>query len=123
MLKSDILVVGRGLAGTLLTYFLKEQGFSVTLAGAGDRNSSSRIAAGIIHPVTGRRIVKSWMADVFIPFAEATYARCETLTGTEFYSRKEIIELVKEPGEMNEWVSRSSDPDSPSSDVQGVSRS
>ena len=111
MRENEFIVVGQGLAGTLLTYFLLKNDCRVTVVGDGGKNSSSRIAAGIIHPVTGRRMAKSWMADTFLPFAEETYSRCEALTASRFYERKEILELLREPKEMNDWLARSSDPE------------
>lgn len=107
MPKTDFLVVGQGLAGTLLSYFLMKSGYRITLIGETDKISSSRVAAGIVHPVTGRRIVKSWMAETFIPFAEETYSLCETLTGSKFYFQNNILELVKETKEYNDWIARS----------------
>lgn len=36
-------------------------------------NSASRVASGIINPVTGRRIVRTWMIEELLPFAEQAY--------------------------------------------------
>src|SRR5262245_32002234 len=62
----NIIVAGGGLAGTLLSRFLVLEGFKITLY-LDDLPAASHVAAGILHPVTGRRLVKSWMADTFIP--------------------------------------------------------
>lgn len=36
-------------------------------------NSASRVASGMINPVTGRRVVRSWMIEELLPFAEEAY--------------------------------------------------
>lgn len=39
-----------------------------------DVNTASRVASGIINPVTGRRVVRTWMIDELLPFAQHAYA-------------------------------------------------
>lgn len=109
--RADYLIVGQGLAGSLLSYFLLQKGKRITIVDLENKHSSSRIAAGIIHPVTGRRIVKSWMADTFIPFAKNTYAEFETQFGKKFFHAKNIVELLKESKEYNDWIARSESPE------------
>jgi len=75
--KADFLIVGQGLAGSMLYWFLKKQGKNVFVIDRHDPSSASHIAPGIVHPITGRRIVKTWMADTLVPFAEATYREIE----------------------------------------------
>ena len=36
--------------------------------------SASQVASGVINPVTGRRIVQTWMIDTFLPFALKAYS-------------------------------------------------
>ncbi|MBK9401089.1 MAG: hypothetical protein IPN36_09585 [Bacteroidetes bacterium] len=63
----DYILRGQGIAGSLLAWFLLQAGKRVLVVDPVRKNTCSKIAAGLIHPVTGRRIVKSWNADVFIP--------------------------------------------------------
>ena len=105
----DYIIVGQGIAGTLLTYFLEEHGAKVLVIDNYNPTSSSNISSGIIHPITGRRKVKTWMADELIPFAEATYARIESKFGTSFYHKQNILELVDTTKDYNDWLMRSSD--------------
>lgn len=62
-MKVDFIIVGQGLAGTLLASKLED--LSKTFIIFDERNplSASLQAAGIINPVTGRRFVKSWNYD------------------------------------------------------------
>lgn len=61
------LIVGQGIAGSVLAWTLLQRGAKVQLADPKLRSSSSRVAAGIINPVTGKRFVKSWNFDLFYP--------------------------------------------------------
>ena len=72
MATSDYLIVGHGIAGALLGYFLEQEGARCLYLDAPQQKAATQVAAGIINPITGRRFVKSWRGDDLIPFAEAT---------------------------------------------------
>jgi glycine oxidase len=76
-MRADILIVGQGLAGTLLAWEFERAGISFALIDAGPENAASRVAAGIVNPVTGRRLVKSWGIDALLPAAAAVYREME----------------------------------------------
>ncbi|HNA42542.1 MAG TPA: FAD-binding protein, partial [Saprospiraceae bacterium] len=63
MEKIDYLIIGQGIAGTTLSYNILQRGKTCHVASDDNSISSSYISAGVINPVTGRRIVKSWMID------------------------------------------------------------
>lgn len=69
----ELLIVGQGLAGTLLGWELERAGFTFDIADAGHRWAASRVAAGIINPITGHRIMKSWRVDTLLPIAREVY--------------------------------------------------
>lgn len=52
----DYLIVGQGLAGSILAYQLIMQGKNVMVIDNDHKQSSSSVAAGIINPITGRRL-------------------------------------------------------------------
>ena len=62
-----ILIVGQGISGSLLYYFLNKAGIECIVIENDKPNSASKVAAGLINPVTGRRIVKTWMIDEVLP--------------------------------------------------------
>jgi glycine oxidase len=47
--------------------------------------SAFNVAAGVINPVTGRWMTKTWNADHILPIAEQTYREIETALGIEVY--------------------------------------
>lgn len=71
--RPDILIVGQGLAGTLLAWEFERAGFSFAIADEGAGACASRVAAGLINPITGRRFVKSWRVEALLPHARETY--------------------------------------------------
>jgi glycine/D-amino acid oxidase-like deaminating enzyme len=73
MEKTDVLIVGQGLAGTWLSWWLHQAGISFKIIDRTDPDSASRRAAGLINPVTGRRMVTTWMIDELMPFAVNAY--------------------------------------------------
>lgn len=56
MLSGNVLIVGQGLAGSCLAWVLHLSGREVILVDRGEPITASRIAAGLITPVTGRRL-------------------------------------------------------------------
>lgn len=70
----DVLIVGQGICGTFLSWWLEQKGLSFTVIDEQRPHTASRAAAGLINPVTGRRIVKTWMIDELLPFVEEAYA-------------------------------------------------
>ena len=76
----DALVVGQGMAGSLLTLALQRRGWRVqVLAGSGP--SASRVSAGICNPVTGRQLVLTWQAGPLFSFLHRYYPALEQQLG------------------------------------------
>ena len=69
----SVIIVGQGLCGTWLGYYLKQAGVSFVVIDKAQNQSASKVASGIINPVTGRRLVKTWMIDEVMPFAVNAY--------------------------------------------------
>ncbi|HYD83061.1 MAG TPA: hypothetical protein VEA63_03390, partial [Opitutus sp.] len=74
---ANLLIVGQGLAGTLLAWELERAGLTFEIADEGHGRAASRVAAGIINPITGQRLVKSWRVDALLPVARATFRAIE----------------------------------------------
>ena len=55
MLQFDTLIVGQGIAGSLVAYQLYKREQSFRVLDAGHVNSASRVAAGMFTPVSGKR--------------------------------------------------------------------
>lgn len=72
-MEANYLIVGQGVSGSFLCWYLQQLGASVVVMDENKANSASRVAAGLINPVTGRRLVKSWMIDELMPFAWQAY--------------------------------------------------
>lgn len=89
----DFLLVGQGIAGTWLSYYLMQAGYSVQVIDAPPRDTASRIAAGIVNPVTGRRIVKTWMIDEVLPFVSQAYSALGTELGITAIETKPIVDF------------------------------
>lgn len=110
-MKVDCIIAGGGLAGSLLAWFLLKKNKTVLVVDDGFVNSSSRIAAGIIHPITGRRLVKTNNADALIPFAFNCYHEIETALGEQFFYPTPILETFTSIQHRNEWMARSTEED------------
>jgi glycine/D-amino acid oxidase-like deaminating enzyme len=93
----DYLIVGQGISGTWLSYYLQKEGRRFIVIDNNSKNSSSKIAAGIINPVTGRRHVTVWMAEEVLPFAWNAYNEIGNKLGITAISQKNIIDFFPSP--------------------------
>jgi glycine oxidase len=107
----DFLLIGQGLAGTCLSYRLIEKGKSCLLIDLPQENKSSRVAAGIYNPITGRNLVKTWNADLLFPEIEPIFSGLERLLGVDLLYKKPIYIPFLSIEEQNEWMGKSGEPE------------
>jgi len=107
----DFLLIGQGLAGTVLSHRLLQNGYRVHLLDDPEPNSSSRVAAGLYNPVTGRKMVKTWEADTLFHEIEPFYSSLENLLDISCLYRKSIYRPFLNIEEQNEWMGNSSRPE------------
>ncbi len=93
------ILVGQGLAGTCLAWALWQRGvkFLVVDRGVG---GSSRIAAGMVNPITGKNFEPSWRIEEFLPEALGFYAWVEERLGQQIWRPFPVLRLA---GSAKEW--------------------
>jgi glycine/D-amino acid oxidase-like deaminating enzyme len=90
----------------MLAWHLHQAGKSLLVIDDATTISPSRITSGIINPVTGRRLVKTWLADELLPYAEKTYRELETTLNKKFYEPLRIVRLFDSVKAQNDWSVR-----------------
>ncbi len=102
----DYIIVGQGICGTMLSWFLKKEGKTFLVIDDNKENTSSKIAAGIINPVTGRRYAYAWMIDEVMPFAVQCYQKIENDLHLKLAHQKSIIDFFPSPQMLNAFIDR-----------------
>ena len=82
----EFIVVGAGISGSFLQLELERAGLLHCVIDEVLPDSASRVAAGLINPVTGRRLVTTWMIDELLEFAQEAYGRLESVLGVSLIS-------------------------------------
>lgn len=103
------LIIGQGLAGSLLAYRLIQAGTPVLVVDQDHHESSSMAAAGLINPITGKRITKSWLLETLYPEAMALYTELESLFGERLFHPCEAVRLYKDDFERERVAQRRRD--------------
>lgn len=106
----DYLIVGQGLAGSLLAWQLLARGQRVLVIDNAHAHASSTVAAGLINPVTGKRLVKSAGVDTCLPVARASYRALESMLGETLLVEKPMLRLFHNPQERERWQQRRQEP-------------
>ncbi len=105
-MKVDCLIVGQGICGTFLSRNLEKAGLSFIVIDEPAPYTASRTAAGIINPVTGRRIVKTWMIDELLPFVWNEYELIGKELGLDCIAQKNIVEFFPTPQMRHAFIKR-----------------
>lgn len=101
-----LLIFGQGLAGTALALCLHERGVPFVIVDRDEPITSSKIAAGLVTPITGMRLSLSWRYETFYPSALRFYRRQEKLLGSRFYHRVPIATLLRDERSAAHWQKR-----------------
>ncbi|RFS23833.1 FAD-binding oxidoreductase [Chitinophaga silvatica] len=109
MKEVDYLIIGQGIAGTMLSWFLLEEGKRVIVIDDAKPNSASRVAAGIINPVSGRRFEPAWMYDTIYPYAKAIYLQLSALLQVSVFTARQIWSVFPSAQMQSAFLQKTSD--------------
>lgn len=107
----DHLIVGQGICGSLLSYELMKAGSKVLVIDRPSKHSASHVASGLINPVTGKRLVKSWMIDELIPAAIKSYKALELELGAAFHLQIDLLDIFRTAEEEQLFLRRQEEDD------------
>lgn len=102
----DFIVVGQGISGTFLSYYLAAANQTFVVIDQYDASSASRVAAGIINPVTGRRVAPVWMADSILPEAWKAYHEIGSTLQVTTIRATSVIDFFPSPFMRESFLKR-----------------
>ncbi len=97
---APILIVGQGIAGATLGWEFERAGFSFEIADAGLAGSATRVAAGVVNPITGQRFVKNWRIDSLLEPARKFYREVGEELGENLVREVRIRRLFSDEEEF-----------------------
>ena len=101
--KYDYLILGQGLAGSLLGWNLMRQGCRVMLLDDAHDSSSSMVAAGLVNPLAGWRLVLPEEVDTWLAAASETYRALEQSAGKPLNHQERMLRLFQDAGQLRFW--------------------
>lgn len=103
MKRTDIIVVGQGIAGSVLALALMNEGKSVIVIDSPGLSNCSKAAGGIYNPVVFKRLTQSWMAEMVLPAMVDFYEELEIKFSTKLLYPVKIARLFANTDEENLW--------------------
>ncbi len=107
--KTDYIIVGSGLAGSILALTLLAENKSIVIIDEPKLSTSSKVAAGLWNPIVFKRLTKSWMADELVAELNTFYSKYEKAFNTTFLNPVSILKLFSEQQEIDLWLKKSQD--------------
>lgn len=106
MIKVDYLIIGQGLAGTILATELRKRNKSYLIIDSGFEKGSTYVAAGVINPLVLKRLTKSWRANDFVSYNKAFYNELNAYYEEEIYIEQKLFKLINSDDERLFWDKR-----------------
>lgn len=97
---------GAGVGGDAFDVGTEEVGGVGFGGGSGEAVTSSKVAAGLLTPVTGRFLARSWRLDEVLPAAERFYAEVESVLASEFFHRVPVVRFFRSEVERERYEKR-----------------
>ncbi|MEI7581675.1 FAD-dependent oxidoreductase [Runella sp.] len=107
---ADYLIVGQGIAGSVLAWTLHLRGHHVLLLDDPTLPSASKASAGVFNPLTGKKLNRTWKADELFPFACQFYEDMQKSVGSELLHFCNIYRPFRSIEEQNSYLAQSADP-------------
>lgn len=108
--KIDFIIVGQGLAGSLLAIELINRGASILIIDQHHQHSASKVAAGLLNPLTGKRLSLHPLTDQFLAAANQLYKSLEEKFSAFFLHNVPMLRLLKDQQQFETLQKKISDP-------------
>ena len=106
MKEFDYLVVGQGIAGSVLAYQLRQRNKSFCVIDKGHSNSATYVAAGVINPLVLKRMTLSWRAGEFLEYMHQFYPEVDAFLNIESFHQVPLNKLIRSKEEIDFWHQR-----------------
>lgn len=106
----DCVIVGQGLAGSWMATALARRGWKILVMDGGKKDAASRVASGMMTPLTGKRLVPTWRLDPLMAYAKAAYRAQEAELGCSLIDERPSIRVFQSQDEVERWDKRAQDP-------------
>lgn len=93
----DYIIVGQGISGTLLSHDLVNAGKTILVIDDNHPFTASKVASGVINPITGRRMVRTWEIEKLMPFAVEAYRQLEKELQVSLITQCNILDFHPTP--------------------------
>lgn len=108
-MKADLLIVGQGLAGSLLAWGFLDRGLRILVVDRDEETTSSKVAAGLVTPLSGPRFkLADGFADRLVA-AKSFYWNVEEATSTRLFHHRKIARIFTSEKERAFWEKRVAD--------------
>ncbi len=95
--RHDFLIIGQGLAGSLLAWRLIQAGRRVLVIDDGHRSAASKVAAGLVNPLAGLRFNHSPRVHPWLDELERLYGEIGRAAGRPFFHPQPMVRLFRSP--------------------------
>jgi glycine oxidase len=106
----EFLIIGGGIAGLMMAYELAKNGRSFLLVDDAPLNSSSRIAAGMFNPISGKRMTVNWKAIELLDSLHQAFGDFEDMLGKNYLVKATIHQAFGNVKESNDFGARLDNP-------------
>lgn len=118
-------MIGAGLAGSAMAWQAHLRGMSVAMIDRLDVQTSSKVAAGLVTPITGSRAAASWRWNEFYPAANQFYRHVERTVGAAFWHVEPALRVIHNQAErelmQGKWIGKNRDADAVSIGAEWIS--
>ena len=102
----DFLIVGQGITGSIVAIQLKKNLKKIKLIDNGNHNSSSKVATGIVQPISLKRCNLSWRGREFYEFSDTFYKEINIESNIELYKPCKLLRIFTSFEEQNNWIGK-----------------